>query len=310
MTWVERNRDHIEKIRTYVLGFRDSKPQVFDWLAGGREPLFPYPPESDRGTAILLCFCALYQGISTEKLMRLLARLHEEYGADFFRLGKLPFDELQARIQSHPELGKWDILAKAPGVLRSVSDFFFTHGRVLPWIYTLGDGEEVVRILCEEIFLMGKTSALKSKPRFFLWLMTQLPGVDAARFWTPETRLPLTPGHLRFLREFGPLKNRKQSPWVTPEEKLDYCNRFFRMLFPQNPWIVYTALDSYLKPHGFRVPKPDRTRTARFLTFASAGKEGAAAGAAGLEQQWACREILGGCLQCILAPECPGREET
>ena len=245
--------------------------------------------------------------------MRLLAHLHDEYGADFFRLGRLPFDELQSRIQARPELKNWDILAKAPGVLRSVSDFFFSHGRILPWITALGDGEEVVRILCEEIFLMGKTSALKSKPRYFLWLMTQLRDVDPALFWTPETRIPLTPGHLRFLREYGPLKNRKQSPWVNPEEKLDYCNRFFRMLFPRNPWVVYTALDSYLKPHGYRVPKPERSPQG-FRTFPSAAAvvtpiEAAAAAAAGLEQQWACREILGGCLQCILAPECPGREE-
>lgn len=303
MTWVERNRDHIEKIRTYVLGFRGSKPRVFDWMAGGREPLFPYAPESDRGTAVLLCFCALYQGISAENLMRLLARLHDEYGADFFRLGKLPFDDLQARIQARPELRNWDILSKVPGVLRSVSDFFFSHGRILPWINTLADGEEVVRVLCEGIFLMGKTSALKSKPRYFLWLMTQLPGVDPAGFWTLETLLPLTPGHLRFLREYGPLKNRKRSPWVTPEEKLDYCNRFFRMLFPQTPWVVYTALDAYLKPQGFRVPKPGG-KNALFQSFSPAGTEGA-----GMEQQWACREILGGCLQCILAPECPGREE-
>jgi hypothetical protein len=153
--------------------------------------------------------------------------------------------------------------------------------------------------------------------------LTQLPGVDPSVFWTAETLLPLTPGHLRFLREYGPLKNRKQSPWVTPEEKLAYCNRFFRMLFPQNPWVVYTALDAYLKPHGFRTPKPDHTGPARgpagkhatrekhprFHSFAPVGSAGAAAGAAGMEQQWACREILGGCLQCILAPECPGREE-
>jgi len=291
LTWVERNRDHIEKIRTYVLGFQNIRPPVLEWFAGGREPLFPYAPESDRGTAILLCFCALYQGIPAEKLIHLLAHLHEEYGKDFFRLSKLPFDELQARMEARKELKQWDILEKAPGVLRSVSDFFFKHGRVVAWVHSVADGEEVVRILCEEIFLMGKTSALKSKPRYFLWLLTQLPGAEPARFWKAQTLLPLTPGHLRFLREYGPLKNRKRSPWITPEEKLDYCNRFFRMLFPENPWQVYTALDAYLKPNGhwnplLPVPKED-----------------------GLEPKWLCREILGGCLQCILAPECPGREE-
>jgi hypothetical protein len=290
LTWVERNKDHIAKIRTYVLGFQNSRPPVFDWFAGGREPLFPYPPESDRGTAILLCFCALYQGIPAEKLMRLLAHLHDAYGKDFFRLGKLPFDDLQAKIQARKELRQWDILSKAPGILRSVSDFFFKHGRPADWLHALGDGEAAVNTLCEEIFMMGKTSALKSKPRYFLWLMTQLPGADPARYWTPSTQMPITPGHLRFLREFGPLKNRKHSPWVTPEEKLAYCNRFFRLLFPENPWCVYTALDAYLKPVG-PIPSP------------LSGPEPAP------PRAWLCRNLLGGCLQCIFAPHCPGCEE-
>lgn len=291
MTWVERNKDHIEKIRTYVLGFQNARPPVFDWFAGGREPLFPYAPESDRGTAILLCFCALYQGVPSGKLIRLLAHLHDSYGKDFFRLGKLPFDDLQARIGAWKELRQWDLLSKAPGILRSVSDFFFKHGRPGRWLHDLADGEAAVNMLCEEIFMMGKTSALKSKPRYFLWLMTQLPGADPARFWTASTQLPITPGHLRFLREFGPLKNRKHSPWVTPEEKLAYCNRFFRLLFPENPWCVYTALDSYLKPEG---PIPGLL----------SGPEPAP------PRVWLCRNLLGGCLQCIFAPDCPGREES
>jgi hypothetical protein len=291
LTWVERNKDHIEKIRTYVLGFQNERPAVLQWFHGGREPLFPYAPESDRGAAILLYFCALYQGLSEEKLIRLLAHLHEAYGNDFFRLGKLPFDELQARLQARKELARWDILPKVPGVLRSVSDFFSRHGRLLPWLESLGDGEACVDALCEEIFLMGKTSAFKSKPRYFLWLMTQLPGADASRFWTPSTLLPITPGHLRFLREFGPLKGRKRSPWVTPEEKLAYCNRFFRMLFPESPWQVYAALDAYLKPSA------DATTATVAVTDAA-------------EKKWQCRDILGGCLQCVLAPQCPGREEV
>ena len=288
MTWVERNRTHLDNIRSYIAGFQSHRPTVFRWFAGGEEPIIPLAPESDRGTALLLCFSALYQGVSEPRLMRLLAGLWREYGPEFLRLNKHPFEALQARIDSEPGLDNWSIRKQAPGILRSASDFFHAHGRLLPWARGLGNGEECVRILSEEIFMMGKTSAFKSKPRYFLWLLTQLPDAQAATFWGRETLLPITPGHLRFLREFGPLHGKKRSPWTTPEEKLAYVNRFFRLLSPEAPWSAYAALDAYLKPGPAARKGP--------------GVE--------LEKLWECRRLLGGCLQCPMAPLCPGREET
>gem|GEM_PF-1387203 len=292
MTWVERNTDQIEKIRAYVSGFRDFRPFPFEYFQGGTTPLFPLTPQSDRGTALLLCFCALYQNIRDEKLMRVLAYLWKEYDTDFFRLNKLPFGELQARIARLTDLEGWELWTKVPGILRSACDFFFRHGKLVPWAHGQADGEACVRIMAEEIFLMGKTSALRSKPRYFLWLLTQLPDAEPARFWTPATLLPITRGHLRFLREFGPLKTRKIAPWITPEEKLAYVNRFFRMLAPDQPWTVYSALDAYLRPS---TPKPKSIQT----LFPAEPPD----------KNWLCRQVQGGCLQCPLVAICPNREE-
>lgn len=224
--------------------------------------------------------------------MRVLAYLWKEYDLDFFRLNKLPFGELQARMQRLTDLEGWELWPKVPGILRSVCDFFFRHGKLLPWVYAQADGEASVRTLAEEIFLMGKTSALRSKPRYFLWLLTQLPSTQPELFWTRETMLPITRGHLRFLREFGPLKTRKISPWISPEEKLAYINRFFRMLAPDRPWTVYLALDAYLRSPVL-APKGSQA----IFPLMEAGND------------WACRKIQGGCLQCPLVPLCPNREE-
>jgi hypothetical protein len=288
LTWAERNRTHLDNIRSYLAGFQSQKPSVFRWFTGGEEPIIPLAPESDRGIALLLCFSALYQGITEPRLMRLLAGLWREYGPEFLRLNKLPFEALQARIDAEPGLQNWSIRKQSPGILRSACDFFHAHGRLLPWARSIGNGEECVRILCDEIFMMGKTSAFKSKPRYFLWLLTQLPGTEPEGFWGRNMLLPITPGHLRFVREFGPLHGKKRSPWTTPEEKLDYVNRFFRLLAPGAPWSVYSALDAYLKPGA----------------IANALKADAS------EKVWECRRILGGCLQCPMAALCPGREET
>ena len=274
-TWVSRNQAELQKVRAYIENFPAHKPAVFRYFQGGTAPIFPMSPQSDQGTALLLCFCALYQNIEEEKLAGLLERLWGRYGTDVFRLNKLPFEALQKEIHRFPGLANWALVEKAPGILRSLCDFFFKHGSLHSWVYGLKDGEACVRVLADEIFLMGKTSPFKSKPRFFLWLLTQLEGSRPELFWTNRTMLPLSPGHVRFLRQFGPLKTRKAAPWSNPEAKLDYFNRFCRMLFPDRPWITFTPLSDYLQ-----TAKTDH---------------------------WMCRLKLGGCLQCPLVADCPGR---
>ena len=280
--WVEHNGALLVDIRAYVAGFRARPPALFAWFSGGTQAELPIVPESDRGVGMLLAFSALYQGIPQETLIRLLAYLWREYGSDFLRLNKLPFDPLKARIEGFPGLAGWGIRKQAPGILRSVCDFFYQFGSPLAWVRSVGDGEECIRVLCEEIFLMGRTSVFKSKARYFLWLLTQLPEAHPETFWTEKTLLPITAGHLRFLREFGPLRTLQAAPWRIAEEKIAYVNRFFRLLSPEAPWTAYAALDAYLKTVEPR-QAPSR---------------------------WECRIALGGCPRCALAPHCPAREES
>lgn len=285
MSWEERNQDLADRIRAYVLEFRDVKPAVFAHFRGGADPVFPLDVASDRGTGLLLYFCALYQNIGEQRLVRVLAYLWKQYDKDLFRVSRLPFLDLQDKVKALTDLHDWPLWPKVPGILRSVADFFFRHGKIVPWVYAEADGEKCVDVLSEEIFLMGKTSVFRSKARYFLWLLTRLEGVDPSRFWTPSTRLTLTLGHSRFLHEFGPLKGRKSAPWVTPAEKLDWFNRFYRLLFPESPWLVFAAFDAYLRPPiGYH------------------------ARLGGPAPEWQCRTVLKGCPNCPLAPECPGRD--
>ncbi len=286
MSWEERNPERIERIRAYVMEFRAAKPGILEHFQGGADPIFPMQAASDRGAGMLLFFCSLLQNISEGRLVRVLAYLWKQYDQDLFRINRLPFADLQSRIRTLTDLRDWPIWPKSPGILRSVGDFFFKHGRLVPWAYSIGDGEKCVETLCEEIFLMGRTSVFRSKARYFIWILTQLDGVDGSRFWTPATQMPLTLGHARFLREFGPLKDRKISPWITPAEKLAWFNRFYRVLFPASPWVVFTALDAYLRPIAF------------------SGKGGNVGQDA--PPEWHCRRILKGCGNCPLAQECPG----
>jgi hypothetical protein len=288
LNWVERNPESIQKIRQYVSDFQNIKPTLFEYFEGGSCVLFPVKAESDRGVGILLCFCALYQNISEERLIRLLGDLWKSYGPDFFKLNRLSFQDLQDRINLRSDLQDWVLLSKAPGILRSACDFFYKHGKVIPWIYQMGNAESGVQMLAEEVFLMGKTSPFKSKARYFFWLLTQLPEVESSRFWNNRMLMPVTAGHIRLLREFGPLKKKRNSPWTSPEEKLDYCNRFYQFLFPGQSWKVYAPFDGFLKSTGEFISPLATVHSPKI---------------------WRCREVMGGCLNCVLAPECPGREE-
>jgi hypothetical protein len=275
VNWAERNQPLLKKMRAYASDFSRCKPLPFEYFSGGGKAIFPLAVESDRGVALLLFYSALRQGIREDRLARFLASLWEEYQVDVFRLNHVPFADLQRHVNAVAEIKMWPLLPKVPGILRSVCDFFFRHGRVLAWVRQVGDGEECVRALAEEIFLMGKTSLLRPKARHYLWLLTQLPGVDAADFWRESTLLHPTPGHSRLLRELGPLKNRR-APWTTPEEKVSYYNRFYRVLFPGKAYLAFAGFDAYLDPDP--------------------------------EHKWNCRRILGGCENCALVELCPGRE--
>jgi hypothetical protein len=289
LTWVERNPECIAKIRTYISDFQNVKPKLFDYFEGARTPVFPFKVESEQGLGLLLFYCALYQNISQARLIRLLQDLWIAYGSDFFALNRLPFDTLQNRIQAMTDLEDWVLTTKAPGILRSVCDFIHKHGPILTWVRTSKEVSDPVLVLADEIFFMGKTSDFKSKPRYFLWLLTQLPNAKPEQFWNSQSLVPITSGQIRFMRDFGPLKGKRHSPWVTAKEKLDYCNRFYQMLFPGKSWMVYTALDAYLK-----------ATTASPSLFEKSPKE----------KIWLCRQFLSGCLNCVLASECQGCEEV
>lgn len=275
MTWADKHRPLLEKIRAYASDFAGIKPTVLEYFEGGSKEIFPLKAESDRGSAMLLIYCALRQNISEELLMGFLAHLWKEYGPDILRLNHLGFAELQGRVDAFPGLREWSLRSKVPGILRSACDFFFRRGRLGQWLRNTRDGEECVRILSEEIFMMGKTSEFRYKPRRFLWLMTRLPGAEPETFWTEDTLLCPTAGHSRLLRELGPLKGRR-IPWTTPAEKIAYHNRFHHLVAPGRTYLVAAGFDAYLEPHP--------------------------------EEKWQCRKLLGGCANCVLVSDCPGSD--
>lgn len=276
MTWAERNSSLLPKIHAYCSDFNRMAPPPFAYFEKGSQPIFPIAVESDRGTALLLLYCALHHHISEDRLMRFLAYLWKEYDTDIFRLNRMPFEDLQNKIQRLNDLAKWPLWPKAPGILRSVCDFFYRHGPLLAWVREIADAEKCVEMLAEEIFLMGKSSEFRPRPRYFLWLLAHLKDARPEDFWSPRTLLCPTPGHGRFIREFGPLKNRRQVPWNTPQEKLAYFNRFYQALSPGRSYLVFAGLDAFLKPDP--------------------------------EFKWACRKMLGGCAQCALVETCSGKE--
>lgn len=244
---MEENTDTISALREYVQGFEKIRPSVFDYFEGGSNPLIPLPVESERGAGTLFFFASLYQNITEPVLMRILSELWKEFGTDIFKLNRLPFARLNSKILSLPGTEKWAFAQQAAGVLRSGCDFFYAHGGLLAWVEKEKDAENCVEIMCRDVFLMGKTSVLKWKPRYFMWLLTQLKNISPDFFWNDRALVPITQGHTRIMREFGPLR-KGRVPWTTPAEKQDYFNRFYRMLFPGESFRVYLPFDRYLKP--------------------------------------------------------------
>ncbi len=278
MTWLERNRERVEAIREFVNETGSTAPSIFRYFLDGAEPRLPFPVLSDRGLGFLLFHCALFQAISEDELDRLLLDLFEEYGLDIFRLSRLPYLPLEAFFHRRRHLQGWTILQQAPGILRSVCDFFYKHGGPKALLEAKGwNSEHWVENVSEEVFLMGKSSATRFKARLSGCFFA-IAGMGAnTNFWNLKSLVPLSRGHLRFMRTVGPLSGRRRMNSEGWQETIDYHNRFYRVLFPSDTYRVFLPLDSFLKPMtggGYR-----------------------------------CKEIMGGCGRCRISTWCPGAEK-
>lgn len=251
MTWVSQNTSLIESIRAYVRAFEKEKPLIFSFFSEGDSPIFDFPLVSEEGTKLLLLYSALYQDIGESDLSQLLVKLYEEHSGKIFLLNEMSFEILKKSIDDFSPPSQWNIKKRVPGIIRSICDFFLVHGNLIQLINGLSSSEDLVKLLSDEIFFMGKSSMMKFKSRFFVWLINCARQGNQNEFWDRKSLLPTTSGANRFMYFIGPLKSRN-SVKFTMEEKLDYFNRFYRLLFQKESWKVYSAFDAFKKkssPH-------------------------------------------------------------
>jgi hypothetical protein len=253
LTWVSQNTDLLESIRGYVRAFEKEKPLIFRYFSDGESPLFNFPVVSEEGTKLLLLYSALNQNIGESDLSQLLVKLYEEHSDKIFLLNEITFETLRKSIDAFSPSSLWNIRKRAPGIIRSVCDFFLVHGNLIQLINNLSSSEDMVKLLSDEIFFMGKSSIMKFKSRFFVWMINCAHQENQKEFWDRKSLLPTTSGANRFMYFIGPLKSR-DSVKFTMEEKLDYFNRFYKLLFQNESWKVYPAFDAFKKkssPHTY-----------------------------------------------------------
>lgn len=270
---MHKNTGLIESIKVFVQKLNNQQPLILDYFPSGNRPRFKFGPQLEKGARLLLVFSSLYQDISEENLVELLLELEAEFAEGLFSLNKIPFETLRDFLNNSLYTKNWSLLPKAPGILRSVSDFFLTNGNVLEQASKHQSSESLVNLLSQSIFYMGKHSANKFKARYFIWLLIQA-NVEIGRLlWNDTSRLPLTIGAGRLLKLIGPLKGNTRE-FQSPEEKLNYFNRFYCYLFPSDHWRVFAPFDAFLKKTSITT--------------------------------YCCQQMLGGCILCPLHNQCPG----
>ncbi len=272
MNWQERNAPLVEGLNAYIDRFSAEKPTALSLFksSDSHQGIFPFAPDSDKGLGMLLHFSALFQEIGEERLSEGLGQLYQEIGDQIFRLNKIPFDILQSTVNAVPAWRQWPLLLKVPGILRSVCDFFFTHGGLRERLSQCNDGEEEVAFLAREIFLMGKTSLHRFKARYFLWLCGLASLSGSLR--VPTIMPPLTGGHVRFMSWVGPYKGVSNPPLP---QRLEQYHNFLERTVEGGATRAFIPLEAFLNRSGLN--------------------------------SWKCRTLMGNCSSCPLERFCPGK---
>jgi hypothetical protein len=243
----------LRKLRQYAEPFAAWQPPIFEFFPGGKSPLFPFLPESDRGLGMLLFQAALYRPGAENWSAQVLAGLYRVLGTDLFKVNRLPFAVLQKALTGLPRWPDPEEQRRVPGILRSVCDFFYGAGGLGKWLESSADWETRARELGEGIFWMGKRSRLRTKARYFFWLAS-FQGGFAERFPQAQPFLwPVAEGHLRLYH--GVLRPRARKSFSNPEEKLRWFHALGNELFPRQGWRLYQPLQAHLRPdpeHGFQ----------------------------------------------------------
>jgi hypothetical protein len=236
-----------------IAGASDAAPAAGRALA----PVFPFTPHSDKGLGVLLLAAAVHrpaarapsaalsataaspgrtelpEGFGAEGAI-LLAALYRDYGNDLFRLNRLPFGPLQARIDVLA--AHWDAeeRARVPGILRSVCDFFYRVGPLSSWLEDAPDWEQRVGEIAQEIYWMGAQSPTRAPGR-----------PHAARFsW------PVSDGHMRFLFDIVKPSRASAAAIKRPASRSESFAELARTVFPQEPWRLYLPLEAFLSRDG------------------------------------------------------------
>jgi hypothetical protein len=216
-----------------------AEKKELEWLLD-----IPFPIHSDRGLAFLILFSSLRGLIPDSRLAPVLFELWERWGLDLFRLSHVKYEELANGMVELSGISEGH-LQKIPGVLRSVSDFFFKTGSLKNWLDGCKDGDTVLQALSNDIFWMGKSSVYRNKPRFFLWLLnaTHYPNAELFRMALP----PITQGHIRFILEWASTKSKKAFFDASPRIRLEKMAQFLVKSGLPSAWQAVPALNGFLE---------------------------------------------------------------
>lgn len=256
------DKKHSADLQAYIAQRASVLP---DWF-----PLLPFDAASERGSAFLLFAAALKGLVPDSKIGSFLLLLWEQFGLQIFRLSHRPYEDLATFLASVEGLPENSDL-RIPGVLRSVTDFFFREGSVPRFIARLNQIEDGVNHLADSLFWMGKNSQYRNKPRYFFWLCDRAKLLPARL--AQEGRPPVSGGLSRFVFEFGTIGTKKKWKSSLPEQKLIWGAALAKEVSPHSAWDAVLPFDEFLERRG--------------------------------PNAFACQQVRQGCMNCALQRLCP-----
>lgn len=199
---------------------------------------------------------ALHQSISLGQLGDLVSSLHDEFPENrLWILPALRVGDVERVIKGKPWLNGWALEPHIAGILNSVGHWIRSNGG-LPTKAIEGKNTAQLWKQLGSLYFMGKTNPIKPKalaviqrlkenaPRG-LGIPIEVTSLASGNSWP----WPVSVGARKWLKIIGP----NPQSWMGSHgesERLQYFQKMFKAIYPENPELVVHGLSFFLESGG------------------------------------------------------------
>ena len=250
--WVKDNPQLVKQIKDFVYQYEKTPSLIASFFQSEAFEFFHRQNSQSLSTnqsSCLILIGALNQEYPLEKIIGFVEKLLVHFSTRLFIVPVISHEELQAFIQKEELIEFWKLKPQVPGIIWSVAQFVNKYS--LEKIISQTERFQVIQILTQNVFYMGKHSEIKAKANFiYNHAVTDFPysiGLMKQSFNEyGKLVFPTTRKAGDFMYTMGPLY-RSGKKFPNEKERERFFNKFYREMMGNKAYLLAHAIEFYDK---------------------------------------------------------------